>query len=98
MLFRSENGKECVEKFEASNIGFYDAILMDIRMPVMNGYEATQAIRNLDRSDRDLPIIAMTADAFSDDAQRCLECGMNSHIPKPLDIKECMRVLQEYLG
>ena len=97
-LQRAENGKECVEKFEASNIGFYDAILMDIRMPVMNGYEATQAIRNLDRSDRDLPIIAMTADAFSDDAQRCLECGMNSHIPKPLDIKECMRVLQEYLG
>lgn len=97
-LQRAENGKECVEKFEASDIGFYDAILMDIRMPVMNGYEATQAIRKLDRADRDLPIIAMTADAFSDDAQRCLECGMNSHIPKPLDIQECMRVLQEYLG
>ncbi len=97
-LQRAENGKECVEKFEASNVGFYDAILMDIRMPVMNGYEATQAIRRLDRADRDLPIIAMTADAFSDDAQRCLECGMNSHIPKPLDIQECMRVLQEYLG
>lgn len=97
-LQRAENGKECVEKFEASRVGFYDAILMDIRMPVMNGYEATQAIRALEREDRDLPIIAMTADAFSDDAKRCLECGMNSHIPKPLDIQECMRVLQEYLG
>ena len=96
-LERAENGKICVEMFEASEVGFYDAILMDIRMPIMNGYEATQAIRALNRADKDLPIIAMTADAFSDDAQRCLECGMNSHIPKPLDIQECIRVLQEYL-
>ena len=84
-LERAENGKICVEMFEASEVGYYDAVLMDIRMPVMNGYEATQAIRALNRPDKDLPIIAMTADAFSDDAQRCLECGMNSHIPKPLD-------------
>lgn len=67
-------------------------------MPVMNGYDATKAIRTLERSDKDLPIIAMTADAFSDDAQRCRECGMNDHIPKPLDIQECIRVLQKYLG
>ena len=96
-LERAENGKICVEMFEASEVGYYDAVLMDIRMPVMNGYEATQAIRALNRPDKDLPIIAMTADAFSDDAQRCLECGMNSHIPKPLDVQECIRVLQEYL-
>jgi len=91
------NGKDCLEKFENSEIGQYDAILMDIRMPVMNGYDATKAIRSLNRPDKDLPIIAMTADAFSDDARQCLECGMNAHIPKPLDVKECIRVLQNYL-
>lgn len=91
------NGRECLEMFEASEIGHYDAVLMDIRMPVMNGYEATKAIRELEREDSGLPIIAMTADAFSDDAQRCLETGMNAHIPKPLDIKQCMTVLQKFL-
>ncbi len=91
------NGKECLEMFKASKPGYYAAVLMDIRMPVMNGYEATQAIRELKRQDSDLPIIAMTADAFSDDAQRCLEIGMNAHIPKPLDIKQCMTVLQKFL-
>ena len=97
-LERAENGKICVEMFEKSEVGFYDAVLMDIRMPVMNGYDATLAIRALDRPDSSLPIIAMTADAFSDDAQHCLEVGMNAHIPKPLDIAECMRVLQRFLG
>lgn len=97
-LERAENGKICLEMFEKSEVGFYDAILMDIRMPVMNGYDTTLAIRALDRADSSLPIIAMTADAFSDDAQHCLECGMNAHIPKPLDIAECMRVLQSFLG
>lgn len=91
------NGQECVDKFRESPIGYYDAILMDVRMPVMNGYDATRSVRALEREDSNLPIIAMTADAFSDDSQRCLECGMNAHIPKPLDIKECMRVLQEHL-
>lgn len=95
---RAVNGLDCVEKFEKSEIGFYDAILMDIRMPVMNGYDATKTIRSSERRDRELPIIAMTADAFADDAQRCLESGMNAHLAKPLDIKECMRMLQKYLG
>ncbi len=98
MLERAVNGKECVEKFENSQVGFYDAILMDIRMPVMNGYDATKAIRQLERADKDLPIIAMTADAFSDDAQYCVDCGMNGHLPKPIDIKECMRMLQRFLS
>lgn len=98
VLDRAVNGKECVEMFDKTEVGYYDAILMDIRMPVMNGYDATKAIRALDREDRDLPIIAMTADAFSDDAQRCLECGMNAHISKPIDIKECKRILADYLG
>lgn len=97
VLDRAVNGKECVEMFEKTKIGYYDAILMDIRMPVMNGYDATKVIRALDREDHDLPIIAMTADAFSDDAQRCLECGMNAHISKPIDIKECKRILSNYL-
>lgn len=98
VLERAINGKECLEKFEKSEIGFYDAILMDIRMPVMNGYDATVAIRALERSDNGLPIIAMTADAFSDDAQHCLEVGMDAHIAKPIDLKECMRTLQKFLS
>lgn len=95
---RAENGQICVDRFEQSEIGYYDLILMDIRMPVMDGYEATRAIRALKREDKDLPIVAMTADAFSDDVQRSLDSGMNAHLAKPLDIKECMRVLQKYLS
>jgi len=96
-LERAVNGQECVKQFENSEIGYFDAILMDIRMPVMNGYDATKIIRNLDRADKDLPIIAMTADAFSDDVQHCLDCGMNGHLQKPINIKECMEVLKEFL-
>lgn len=94
---RAVNGKECVEIFEQSEIGFYDVILMDIRMPVMNGYDATKAIRKLERTDSNLPIIAMTADAFNDDVQVCLECGMNAHIAKPLDIKRLIGLLNDWL-
>lgn len=94
---RAVNGKECLEKFESSEVGYYDLILMDIRMPIMNGYDATLAIRNLKREDSNLPVIAMTADAFSDDSQKCIECGMNAHIPKPLDTRECIRVLKKFL-
>jgi len=94
---RAVNGKDCVEKFQSSEPGFYDAILMDIRMPVMNGYDATKVIRKLERPDKDLPIIAMTADAFSDDVQFCIDCGMNGHLSKPIDVRECIRVLQQFL-
>lgn len=97
-LDRAVNGQECLNMFDNSEIGYYDAILMDIRMPVMDGYDATRAIKALEREDSGLPIIAMTADAFSDDAQRCLECGMVAHIAKPIDVKECMRILNKYLG
>ncbi len=92
----AEDGQICVEKFEQSEVGHYDAILMDLRMPVMNGYEATEAIRRSDRPDRDIPIIAMTADAFSDDIKRCLDCGMDSHMAKPIDIREVARLLEKY--
>ena len=94
---RAVNGKECVEKFETAEIGFYDVILMDLRMPVMDGYEATKAIRALERQDKQLPIIAMTANAFSSDIQECLDCGMDGHIAKPLDIQELIRTLQKFL-
>ncbi len=96
-LERAENGKICVEKFEESKPGTYDLILMDIRMPVMNGYDAAKAIRALNRPDQNLPILAMTADAFSDDIQHCLECGMNEHIAKPIDISRLTQVLKKYL-
>ncbi len=96
MVEQADNGKICVEMFEQSEIGYYDAILMDIRMPVMDGYEATRAIRALNRKDKDLPIIAMTADAFADDVQYCLDCGMNAHIAKPLDFKELVHTLQKF--
>ena len=65
-------------------------------MPIMTGYEATQAIRALDRPDASLPIIAMTADAFSEDIQRCLDAGMNAHIAKPIDLREVSRLLEKY--
>lgn len=91
----AEDGQICLDKFKASKPGEYDAILMDLRMPNMNGYEATRAIRNLDRSDaKDIPIIAMSADAFSDDIKRCHEAGMNGHVAKPIDLDELVRVLK----
>ena len=70
---------------------------MDVRMPVMDGYEATKAIRGLEREDANIPIIAMTADAFSEDIQKCLECGMDDHLAKPIDIEIVARKLKKYL-
>ena len=96
-LERADNGKVCVEKFEQSPQGYYDVVLMDIRMPIMNGYDAAKAIRALGRPDAKLPIIAMTADAFSDDIQRCLDCGMNEHVAKPIDVNRLTQLLKKYL-
>ena len=93
----AENGKLCVEKFAASPAGWYDAILMDLRMPVMTGFEAAEVIRALDRPDAaGIPIIAMSADAFADDVQHCLDSGMNAHTPKPMDVGEVARLLAEH--
>ena len=84
--------------FQAKDPGYYDAVLMDLRMPIMNGYEATEAIRGLDRPDaKTIPIIAMTADAFAEDIKKCLDCGMNAHVAKPIDVREVSRLLQKYM-
>ena len=97
-VVRAENGKICVEMFAGSKPNEYDAILMDIRMPVMTGYEAAEEIRKLDRSDKDIPIIAMTADAFADDIKHCIDCGMNAHIAKPIDIDKVKVLLMKYIS
>ena len=94
----AEDGQICLDKFKKSPEGYYDAVLMDIRMPHMTGYEATKMIRGLNHPDAlSIPIIAMSADAFSDDIQHCLECGMNGHIAKPIDIMEVTRLLKRFL-
>ena len=94
----AENGRVCVEKFSASSVGYFDAVLMDVRMPVMNGYQATEAIRALKREDAGLPIIAMTADAFAEDIRKCIQSGMNAHVPKPIDVREVARQLARFIG
>lgn len=95
----AENGQICVEKFMQSEDGYYEAILMDVRMPIMTGYEATEAIRGLQRPDAgEVPIIAMTADAFSEDIKKCLDCGMNAHTAKPVNIDELLSLLMRFMG
>ncbi|WP_049962717.1 ATP-binding protein [Ruminococcus sp. HUN007] len=91
------NGKICTDMFRDSDINYYDAVLMDIRMPEMNGLEAAEAIRSLDRADaRTVPVIAMTANAFEEDVQRSLQAGMDAHLTKPIEpdrLAETLRML-----
>lgn len=90
----AENGKECVDMLKMAPPGTYAAVLMDVHMPVMDGYEATKQIRSLeDENLNKIPIIAMTADAFAEDVQACMACGMNGHIAKPIN----MKILFSYL-
>lgn len=92
------NGQDAVDKVMQSAEGYYQMILMDIQMPVMDGYEATRQIRQLPRTDVvNIPIIAMTANAFSEDVANALNAGMNHHLAKPIDIKALMGVLSTYL-
>jgi CheY-like chemotaxis protein len=97
----AENGAEAVRMF-AESAGKYDMIFMDIQMPVMDGYKATQRIRELEAASatnaRKVPIIAMTANVFKEDIERCLAAGMNSHVGKPLDFEEVTACLRSYLG
>ena len=93
-----ENGERAVERFSSTEPGTYDAILMDIQMPVMNGYEASRAIRSLKREDAKLiPIIAMTANAFVDDIRDALESGMDAHVSKPIVVDQLKATFQEVL-
>jgi|GEM_PF-2604412 len=90
----AEDGLVGLQKFNSSQPGFYDAVLMDLRMPHMNGLEATQAIRALRRPDAEtVPIIAMTADAFEEDIKRCIDAGMNAHIAKPINRDQLLAAL-----
>ena len=93
----ADNGKEAVGKFLSSKPFFYNLILMDIMMPVMNGLEATRAIRSSGRSDSSVPIIAMTANAYEEDKKECIEAGMNEHIAKPLEESELMAAISRNL-
>ena len=98
VVTKAWNGQEAVELFEKSRPGEFDVILMDIMMPVMNGYEATKMIRSLDREDaKEVPIIAMTANAFTEDRIRAKEAGMDDHIAKPVDAKLLVKVIHELL-
>lgn len=91
----AENGQIAVDKFAASEIGRYDAILMDVRMPILDGLGATAAIRKLDRPDaKEIPIIAMTANAFDEDVQRSLQAGMNAHLSKPVEPNHLYETLE----
>ncbi len=95
----AENGKEAVDKIAASKSGDYDLVLMDIQMPVMNGYEATRGIRALDNSSlAAVPIVAMTANAFDEDRKAASECGMNGFISKPINMEEFIQVIHDVLG
>lgn len=92
----AEDGQYCLQKFEASPKGYYDLILMDLRMPRMTGYEATEKIRASSHPDAQrIPIIAMSADAYPEDVQRCLSLGMNGHIAKPVDPQALARLMRQ---
>ena len=96
---RAENGSIAVEKFAASPQGAYDAILMDVRMPVMDGLTATEKIRALDRPDaKTIPIIAMTANVFDEDVERSLAAGMNAHLSKPIEPERLYTALERFIG
>ena len=98
-VVKAWNGQEAVEAFEKSASGEFDAILMDVMMPVMNGYEATKMIRSMDRSDaKKIPIIAMTANAFVEDRIKSKEAGMNEHVSKPIDMKLLVKIIAELAG
>lgn len=97
-ITKAKDGKEALETFQHSTPGYFDLVFMDIQMPVMNGYEATQSIRKLDRPDAStLPIIAMTANAFAEDILHAKSAGMNEHIAKPLDMAKLYNILTKWL-
>lgn len=97
LITRTENGQQALELFKEKPAGTFDVILMDLMMPVMDGYTATRKIRELERSDaKTVPIIAMTANAFQEDAEKCIAVGMNAHLAKPLDIEKVKKTICEH--
>lgn len=94
---RAANGKQCMEMLKKMPEDYYDMILMDIQMPEIDGYEATRRIRNLDDARADIPIVAMTANAFEEDRQKALESGMNAHVSKPVDMNMLFKVMTQIL-
>ena len=95
----AENGQVAVDMLKSSQPGYYNLVLMDVQMPVMDGYTAARTIRELeDRELADIPILAMTANAFDEDRQEALRCGMNGHIAKPIDVERLIDALDEILG
>ena len=95
LITRAENGQQALELFKEKPAGTFDVILMDLMMPVMDGYTATRKIRELERSDaKTVPIIAMTANAFQEDAEKCIAVGMNAHLAKPLDIEKMKKTIK----
>ena len=93
-----EDGKQAVDYMESEKGDMIDLILMDVMMPVMDGYEATQKIRQLeDKTKADIPIIAMTANAFEEDAKAAIEAGMNAHMAKPIRIESLYEIIEQYL-
>ena len=94
----ANDGVACIDMIERADAGYYKMILMDIQMPVMNGYDATIAIRNLnDPKKARIPIIAMTANAFAEDAKKSLSVGMNDHVAKPIDMNILVPAMMKYL-
>lgn len=99
IIDEAENGKQAVEMFEQSSIGYYDIIIMDVQMPIMDGYEATKAIRKLKRVDaQNVPIVAMTANAYKEDAENCISSGMNGHIAKPIEYDSFISILSSFIA
>ena len=98
VIERVEDGIQCVNRVEQMSPGTYDLILMDIQMPTMNGYEAARAIRAASRSDAvRIPIIAITANAFSEDVKMALAAGMNAHIAKPFELRLLKKIIRQWL-
>ena len=94
----AENGRIAVEMFENHGPGYYDAILMDMRMPEMDGLEATRTIRAMDRADaKEIPIIALTANAFDEDVQRSMQAGLNAHLSKPVEPEALFEILEKLI-
>ena len=97
LVERAANGKQCVEMLKEKPADYYDMILMDIQMPEMDGYQATEMIRNLGDSRAAVPIVAMTANAFEEDRQKALDAGMNAHVSKPVDMNVLFRVMAKFI-